>query len=480
MKVRSQTNRSNRRTRLLIPILLAAALTSASVLALPPRPPAPQAELTDEQIRSILRDRIDVAKKSVGIAAGIVDVFGLRVIAYGKPSQNSSQSLSSNSVFEIGSVTKVFTATLLAVMAERGEVNLNDPISKYLPRSVKTPARDGKEITLAHLSSQTSGLPRLPGNMAPKDQTNPYADYSVEQMYAFLSGYTLTRDPGAQYLYSNLGVGLLGHILALRAGSDYESLVTTRICQPLRMNSTRIKLTAEMQARLATGHNQVLKPVANWDLPTLAGAGALRSTVADLLKFVAANLEMLDSPLLAAMRNAHQPQHDTGTPGLEVGLGWHILKKFDTEIIWHNGGTGGYHSFVGFDKKKRKGVVVLSNSTNDIDDIGRHLLESQYPLAKVEAPKVRKAIKLDPKIFDAYAGEYQLAPNFVIKISRESDKLFAQATGQSKFEIFGETETDFFFDSVDAQITFIKDDKGQVTHLVLHQNRVDQQAKKIK
>ena len=480
MKVRSQTNRSNRRTRLLIPILLAAALTSVSVLALPPRPPVPPAELTDEQIRSILRDRIDVAKKSVGIAAGIVDVFGLRVIAYGKPSQNSSQSLSSNSVFEIGSVTKVFTATLLAVMAERGEVNLNDPISKYLPRSVKTPARDGKEITLAHLSSQTSGLPRLPGNMAPKDQTNPYADYSVEQMYAFLSGYTLTRDPGAQYLYSNLGVGLLGHILALRAGSDYESLVTTRICQPLRMNSTRIKLTAEMQARLATGHNQVLKPVANWDLPTLAGAGALRSTVADLLKFVAANLEMLDSPLLAAMRNAHQPQHDTGTPGLEVGLGWHILKKFDTEIIWHNGGTGGYHSFVGFDKKKRKGVVVLSNSTNDIDDIGRHLLESQYPLAKVEAPKVRKAIKLDPKIFDAYAGEYQLAPNFVIKISRESDKLFAQATGQSKFEIFGETETDFFFDSVDAQITFIKDDKGQVTHLVLHQNRVDQQAKKIK
>ncbi|MBK8314592.1 MAG: DUF3471 domain-containing protein [Acidobacteria bacterium] len=155
-------------------------------------------------------------------------------------------------------------------------------------------------------------------------------------------------------------------------------------------------------------------------------------------------------------------------------------KKFETEIVWHNGGTGGYHSFIGFDKKKRRGVVVLSNSTNDIDDIGLHLLESQYPLAKIETPKERKAIKLDPKIFDAYVGEYQLTPAFILTFSREGDKFFTQATGQQKLELFAQTETDFFIEVVDAQVTFVKDDKGQVTHVVLHQNGRDQPAKKIK
>ncbi|MFY9571841.1 MAG: serine hydrolase [Blastocatellia bacterium] len=468
------------RMRIFKLILVAVVLTATLAIAVPIQTRFAQNEVTDDQIRSILRDRIDVAKKSVGIVVGLIDEKGTRVISYGKLSQNSTKTVDGDSVFEIGSVTKVFTATLLADMVERGEVSLNDPISKYLPKSVKTPTREGKEITLAQLSSQISGLPRLPGNMAPKDQTNPYADYSVDQMYAFLSSYWLTRDPGAQYLYSNLGVGLLGHILALRAGTDYETLVKTRISQPLNMGSTRVKLTSEMQARLATGHNGVLKAMPNWDLPTLAGAGALRSTVNDLLKFVAANLDLKRSALQAAMQKTHQPQHETGAAGLEVGLGWHILKRYEAEIVWHNGGTGGYHSYVGFDKQKRKGVVVLSNSTNDIDDIGRHLLESQYPLAKIEAPKERKALKLDQKVFDAYVGEYQLAPAFTIKIGREDDRFFGQATGQQQFEIFAETETEFFFRDVDAQITFVKDDKGQVTHLVLHQNKVDQQAKKIR
>jgi D-alanyl-D-alanine-carboxypeptidase/D-alanyl-D-alanine-endopeptidase len=453
---------------------------SVSLVLLPARVTRAQAGVTDDEIRSILRDRIDIAKKSVGIVVGLVDDKGVRVISYGKPNKNSDQTVNGDSVFEIGSATKVFTATLLADMVESGEVSLNDPISKYLPKSVKTPTRNGKEITLLDLSTQTSGLPRLPGNFAPKDPQNPYADYSVEQLYEFLSGYTLTRDIGSKYEYSNLGVGLLGHILTLRAGKDYETLVGTRICQPLKMDSTRIKLTPEMQARLAAGHDQALLPVLNWDLPTLAGAGALRSTVSDMLKFVAANLGLNKSPLLAAMQMTHQSRHDTGIPDLEIGLNWHILKKFDTTIVWHNGGTGGYHSFIGFDQKNRKGVVALSNSTNDVDDIGRHLLENQYPLAKFEAPKERKAIRLEAKILDAYVGEYQLAPNFVLTISREGDQFFGQATGQSKFELFAETVTDFFLKAVDAQITFVKDDKGQVTSLVLHQNNVDQPAKKIR
>ena len=231
-----------------------------------------RADATDDEIKSILQQRVEYAKKSVGIVVGIIDDKGARVITFGKPSLDGKQPLDGNSIFEIGSVTKVFTATLLADMVERGEVSLSDPISKYLPKTVKTPSRDGKEITLLDLATQTSGLPRVPTNFAPKDPRNPYADYSVDQLYAFLSGYTLTRGIGEKYEYSNVGVGLLGHILAIRAGTDYETLVRKRICEPLKMNDTKISLTPEMQTRLTTGHNPTLKPVSNWDLPTLAGA----------------------------------------------------------------------------------------------------------------------------------------------------------------------------------------------------------------
>jgi CubicO group peptidase (beta-lactamase class C family) len=454
-------------------------LPLTAVICLAVLTPPARADVTDDEIRGILQERVERAKKSVGIVVGLVDEKGTRVISFGKPSADAKQALDGNSVFEIGSVTKVFTATLLADMVEHGEVSLNDPISKYLPKRVKTPTRDGKEITLLDLATQTSGLPRMPTNFTPKDPRNPYADYTVEQLYEFLSSYTLSRGIGEKYEYSNLGVGLLGHILSLRAGSDYETLVRKRICQPLRMDDTTIKLTAEKQSRLVTGHNQGLKPVVNWDLPTLAGAGALRSTVNDMLKFVAANLGLAKSPLLAAMQRAQQTQRETGQPDLSIGLNWHILKKFDSEMIWHNGGTGGYHSFIGFDKKNRRGVVVLSNSANDIDDIGRHLLVSQYPIAKFEPPKEHKAIQLDPKVFDAYAGEYQLVPGFSLVFSREGDKFFIQPTGQSKTEILPESETDFFIGTADAQISFVKDEKGQVTQAVLHQNGRNQTAKKI-
>jgi hypothetical protein len=125
------------------------------------------------------------------------------------------------------------------------------------------------------------------------------------------------------------------------------------------------------------------------------------------------------------------------------------------------------------------GVVVLSNSVNDIDDIGLHLLGPKFELAKPTPPKEHKPIVLDPKIYDAYIGQYQLAPNFLLTISKEQDKLYAQATGQARLELFAESETEFFIKEVDAQITFVKNQKGQVTHLILHQNRQNLEAKKI-
>lgn len=434
----------------------------------------------DASIRAILQERVETSRQSVGLVVGLISSKGSRVISYGKPARQSSAEVNGETVFEIGSATKAFTGLLLAEMAARGEVNLNDPISKYLPRGVKVPTRNGREITLVDLATHTSGLPRLPGNLKPKDPKNPYADYTVEQMYEFLSGHTLTRDIGEKYEYSNYGAGLLGHILALAAGMDYETLVIARILKPLGMESTRIKLTPQMQSRLATGHDRGLGPAQNWDLTTLAGAGALRSTVNDMLKFLAANMGLSKSALLPAMQKSHGAQKATGVPDLSIGLGWHILGRYGTEIVWHNGGTGGYHSFMGFNRAKGLGVVVLSNSTNDIDDIGLHLLESKYQLQKYETPKERRAVRLEAKILEAYVGQYELAPDFVITITKEGDQLYAQATGQSRLELFAESETKFFLTAVEAQISFVKDEKGQVTELILHQNGRNMPARRIK
>ncbi|HTR38856.1 MAG TPA: serine hydrolase [Bryobacteraceae bacterium] len=433
---------------------------------------------SDGDIRKILVQRIDEARQSVGIVAGIIDPAGKRIIAYGALDQGDQRTLNGDTVFEIGSVTKVFTSLLLADMAERGEVALTDPVAKYLPASVKMPERSGRSIELQDLATHTSGLPRLPTNMAPEDPTNPYADYTVEQLYQFLSSYKLTRDIGAQYEYSNLGGGLLGHVLARRAGMDYEALVHARITAPLQMSSTAIALTPELKARLAVGHDPALHRAANWDLPTLAGAGALRSTANDMLTFLSANLGYTKTPLAPAMAAMLTVRRPTGVPNLEVALGWHIDTRFGSDIVWHNGGTGGYRSFIGYNPKTRVGVVVLSNTSTPagVDDIGLHLLDARYKLIE---SREHMEITLDPKLFDNLVGRYQLAPNFLLDVSRDGDHLFAQATGQGKAEIFPEAAHEFFYKIVDAQISFQTDNQGRATSLVLHQNGRDLPAPRI-
>lgn len=435
--------------------------------------------LADSEIRQILVERIDKDRQSVGIVVGVIEPAGRRVIAYGSLDHGDKRPLDGDTVFEIGSVTKVFTSLLLADMVQRGEVALTDPVAKYLPPEVKMPERGGRQITLQDLATHTSGLPRLPSNFTPKDPANPYADYSVDQLYQFLSSYQLTRDIGSKYEYSNLGGGLLGHVLARRAGMSYEELVQTRICRPLGMRSTGIALSPDMKSRLAIGHDPELKPVANWDLPTLAGAGALRSTANDLLTFLAANLGYTKSPLTLAMASMLATRRPAGMAGLEIGLGWHILTRDGVEIVWHNGGTGGYRTFIGYDLKRRVGVAVLSNTETNagVDDIGQHLLNANTPL--YQPPAERKQVAVDPKIFDRYVGRYQLAPDFIVTITRDGNHLFAQATGQPKFEIFPESERDYFLKVVDAQITFETDAQGKATSLILHQKGMNQPAKRI-
>jgi serine-type D-Ala-D-Ala carboxypeptidase/endopeptidase len=453
-------------------------LSLAFLFGAGPLPLMAQSAVPDSALKAVLQERV-TSKRAVGLVVVTVEK-GKPPQIYTEGTSGSAFALDGNTVFEIGSVSKVFTTAILAGMVRRGEVRLDDPISKYLPATVKVPSRAGKQITLLDLATQSSGLPRLPNNMHPANIANPYADYSVQQLYDFLSSYELTRDIGSRFEYSNLGVGLLGHVLSLRAGKSYEALVTERILEPLGMHDTRITLSPTMAAHLAPGHNDAGAVVANWDLPTLAGAGALRSTPNDMAKFLAANLDSTLGPVAGDLARAHTAVRDTDQPAMRIGLAWLTLNPFGTPITWHNGGTGGYHSFIGFDPTHDRGVVILANSSRSIDDIGLHTLEPRIPLSVVTAAKVRTEIAIDPAKLDAYVGVYELAPTFSIAITKEGGALFGQATGQTKFQLFPETETDFFFKVTDAQITFVRDAAGKIDSIVLHQSGANTPGKRIK
>lgn len=458
-----------------------AAFMTLSAAAQAPTSPLP----SDEEIRRMLVERVDTHRQAIGIVAGVLEPGGRRrIVAHGRTARAGAP-VGGETVFEIGSITKVFTSLLLADAVQRGEVALTDPVAQYLPGTVTVPAR-GRGITLQDLAMHTSALARLPTNMQPKDAANPYADYTVEQMYAFLSGYTLPRDVGAQYEYSNLGAGLLGHVLARRAGVDYETLVRTRVTAVLGMPDTSIALSSGMRARLASGHDARLEPAANWDLPALAGAGALRSTANDMLTFLAAASGQVRTPLDKAFALMLSQRRPTGTAGLEIALAWHVLKAGDTQIVWHNGGTGGYRTWIGYEPRTRAAVVVLANASTPAgpDDIGRHLLVRSSPLMQNFPPPPppvtpRVETTVEPAVFDRYVGRYQLAPAAIITISREGARFFAQLTGQPRIEIFAEGEKDFFLKVVDAQLTFETGAQSRATAVVLHQNGIDQRAPRI-
>ncbi len=435
----------------------------------------PGVEKTMANVRRIVRERVE-SKRSTGIVAGVVFPDGsTRIFAYGDA--GAGRRLDASSVFEIGSITKVFTAILLADMVRRGEVKLDDPVARFLPETVEVPTRGGRQIRLVDLATQTSGLPLMPTNFRPKDDANPYADYTVAQLYEFLSSYKLTREIGAQYEYSNVGVGLLGHALALRAGKSYEELVRERILEPLEMTMTGITLTPAMQQHFASGHDAGGKVVPAWDLPTLAGAGALRSTITDMLTFAAANLGSDDGSLARAMAATHTPRHRIN-PQLRIGLNWHIFRPFDRDIVWHNGGTAGFVTFIGLDKARRMAVVVLSNSAaSSVDDIGFHVLDERVPLEA--PPKARKEIKLSPDVLERYVGVYQFPHGPAARITRSPKGLVARWSQQAE-RIYAETETEFFFKAIDAQITFRRDSDGAVTGLVLHEEGANVFARKVK
>lgn len=437
--------------------------------------PENQGALAD-RIRAIVQPLVE-QEALTGAAVGVLHDSQRETFGFGRFSARDDRRPDADTVFEIGSVSKVFTALALAEMAEAGLLGLADPVQQYLPAEVQLAKVGDAPITLADLASHASGLPRMPDNFAPADPNNPYADYNAERLLEFLKTCRPARGPGEQIEYSNLGAGLLGYVLARREDNSYERLVLDRIAKPLEITDLRVALTADMRSRLAPGHNGDGEPVANWDLDALAGAGGLRSTVKAMLDFLAANLAPDGSPLGSALKLARQPRHSLPGGAGQIGLGWHITA--DGRTCWHNGETGGYHSLIAFDPEHNTAVVVLANSASGlVDAAGFKILE----LLNGGEPKpipVRKAVAVAAETLKDYIGKYELSPTFHIDIAQDGDKLYLQATDQPRFRIFAESETRFFLRVVDAVVEFRKNEAGHVDKLVLFQNGAEIPGRRV-
>lgn len=315
------------------------------------------------------------------ISIALIDSTGISYFNFGK-TEKGGKKVDENTIYEIGSISKVFTGIILAQEILDGNLTIDYKVNDLLPDSIKIPVMGDKQITLGNLTDHTSGLPRMPTNFAPANPNNPYADYTVDQMYEFISTYQPTRKPGSEYEYSNLAQGLLGHLLAENRNTSYEKLMIQTIANPLGMEDTKIEFTEKMKENLAIGHSDG-NTVENWDIPTLAGAGAIRSSTADLAKFVSANLGYINTSLTTAIELSHKKRHSMAGE-MSVAMGWHIKKGESGDIIWHNGGTGGYRTFVGFVKETGKGVVVLTNTSQGSDDIGFYLLDPANELTDLK------------------------------------------------------------------------------------------------
>jgi serine-type D-Ala-D-Ala carboxypeptidase/endopeptidase len=427
--------------------------------------------LTDEVSRTIKERIAEGITPSIAIA--LIDSNGIQYFNFGLTSKRGKE-VDEHTIYEIGSISKVFTAILLAQQIRDGDLTLDDKINDYLPAEVKVPVMGEQEITFGNLSDHTSGLPRMPYNFTPANLSNPFADYTVDKMYEFITNYQPVREVGEEYEYSNIAQGLLGHLLAANKNTTYENLMIQTIALPLAMNETKIKLDKRMTDNLALGHSDG-QVVENWDIPTLAGAGAIRSSTSDMAKFVSANLGYSRSPVMAAMEFSHQIRHDKAD-AMRVALGWLIKKGEDGDIFCHGGATGGYRTFIGFVKETGRGVVLLTNSSAGADDIGFHLLDPGSKLS--EARSKSDAVEIPEATMEQYVGVYELQHDLMITITKEGSQLYGQATGQERFDIYPENDTVFYLTVVEAEISFSMND-GVVENLTLFQDGQELQGKKV-
>ena len=339
-----------------------------------------EAVATNNPLKTLLDKKVDSLvsqymrnENTVGLVLGVLKDGKTYVYGYGETEKGKKQLPDQHTIFEIGSISKTFTATLLAYFIEQGKVKAEDPINKYLPDSINSLEKNGKNVTLQSLSNHSSGLPRLPGNLFQyADLSNPYAHYNNKRLFIFLKDYQLTREPGAQYEYSNLAVGLLGVILERASGKSYEQLLNEIIFQPLGMQESMVTIRKGDSSRFAQGYNPKAEPAHSWEFTSLTAAGGIRSTVNDMLLYAKGQVGGAKVPLQNAIELTHQPTFAYGQT--KVGLGWHFNESGEYKYSGHSGQTGGYCSSMMVDRKNKIAVVILTNASVEASQVSLRLI----------------------------------------------------------------------------------------------------------
>ena len=417
--------------------------------------PAWADELIPPRVAQRARERVEAGQYPI-LVIGVVDGDQSELAVFGRGPDGAPAAR--DSVFEIGSVTKTFTATLLAEAIVHDGLRLDQPVADLLP-GWTIPARGGRRITLSDLATHRSGLPPMPDDFAPAAGADPYADYGEDRLKRFMAGHGLKRPPGADYEYSNLGYALLGAALAEQAGASYRDLLRQRLFAPLGMDDSDVATGNALPARLAPGRTELGEPAVNWDFDAFAPAGGIRSTGDDMMRYLRASMA---APPGSPMALAQQPIAAMDEAN-QVGLAWRVTGR--RGIVWHSGMTGGYAAFIGFTADRRQGVVILTNAAATVEDLGFAALAPDAPLLPAFV-----AVTLPPEALDEVTGVFRLADGSEMAVFRHGEALYVQRPGQAPIRLTPSGRDSFFARIAPIALTFARDAAGQVDCAILHQN----------
>ena len=364
---------------------------------------------------------------------------------------------------------------MLADAVLSGDVKLDALVGDLVPDLKET--KFGQSVTLQHLSTHRSRLPTTPADFVPKNAEDPYTEFSLADVTAYIKSNNMRAGLGRRYEYSNMAVGLLGNILATQSKASYEETLKANVLLPLEMNDTTIKLSVDQESRFAMPHNSALLPDHPWTFDLMNGAGGIRSTASDMVTFIEANLKPNDNAIGKAIELAWTEQVPASTGNPAMGLGWHI--HADGSTRWHNGQTGGFHSMVMINRKLNVGIVLLCNTASmELDELGVSILQTvagQNPKPKTFA----EVFDVNEKTAKRLAGKYELAPGVEFEVVIKNKKMMAKLTGQTFLELEPESDTVWIYKVIKAQLHFSLPAKGPATKLTLHQNGGQQTADRI-
>lgn len=426
--------------------------------------------MTDAELQAIVDKRLHGDVTGACFAVAVIDKTVSRAYVCAD-SKDVAGRIDAKTAFEIGSVSKPMMAAVLAGLIREGKASLDDPLSAYLPEHSMVPTFEGKPILLRHIVTHTSGLPAIPAGIDYEPQ-NPYSKLDEAALLKALSNTSLAQAPGAKFEYSNFAAMLLSYAIARRAGSDFETLLTTRVFAPLGMDSSYINRKPDA-VKAAVGHTPDTKVTPAWTFPTdFAGVGGVRSTLDDMVRYVQGQFGGAPEPLDADFRLTHAPvANDAKAP---IAMHWMLAPLNGRTFLAHEGGTGGFSSFVAFDPEHSFGVVILSDTAlhekGGLGSLGLHLLDPKVPLGKPDTGEAAKpTLRLSADEQKAYVGEYPLMPKFVLTVRAEAGMLTAQATGQGAFPLAATAKDVFEAPEFGIVIRFRRDAAGKVVALKLDQ-----------